>query len=1211
MVGAERWDGDSEIYLTFAADDGRGVTSCKADLNQNPPITNVLSVTPGQDTDSAGVEGFNTYYVQCFDAAGNASRVQSDTISIDLTAPTIDSFIAEGATSCSGSSCPASVTITSGDPDLAWTTSDAGSGVARVEVWRATGVCTSGTLSWTQLTSASPEDGSYSDPGLGSNTYCYGIHVVDAVGHCRNEDGTLCSPGGGVKQTAKGQIQVTIDRPCEPSWPEDGLHERYTCNLNNSANIHWAWNPGTLPGTTYELVIDDTSNFSSPIFSTPLTTTSLSYTTSNVANKTRYYGRVRSNFPITTQFKDTFTTGSSHVLSATTLNANDGDVFASGYGWIELSQSGSADLRVNSGDFLEGDSSCNASEGSLYRWKLDPDGTQVISSADYEVSVIQRDGDSNNDYSYLIARAQDGTTFYAFRWNRSNGQLYRVTPTNVWTALGSKVSGSGANLDDGRRVSLRVQGLDPVTLSVYNDSSLLVTVDDTGANRITAPGWAGVGIGRLPGIGSGGCGTQKLDDFEVQVAGMCGMRSEWSETREVPVSCGFTADFQYCRPNIADDPNTVSFVSRITEGVDPISYAWTFGDGGTSSAQHPDHTFGSGSVGWWNDQWTRRRRITFNNSSGVSLTNFPVLIKLHSDRITYGEVKNGGADIRFVDSGTSAGGPVLPHEIESWNSNGDSYVWVNVPQIDAGSSDSIWMYYGNSNAGDFQQPSLVWDSATFNLVHHVAEQTGVHMDSTGKGNNSSEVTVAQQGSSTALVGRSDMFSGSHRVQIPDASMLDIVDGQAFTLEAVFRKTSNDSGFIVGKKDPPISGGYQLAFENTSGFISSRIVGGASMHIVCSSVNLNDNQWHYVALRYSSNDVGAIFVDGALCASQSNPSIGSLANAAPMVIGEEGDYNDPVPGGYHFVGYIDEIRFSSTARTSQWIEMQNKSLKDAPSDPFISVDAVDEVYTPSSTGPYTIRLRARDAFLKEATHEAVNVDIASVPSCEFLFTNVTAPDCGYTALEWNQTPAALDYDVIRKKFSPLPETAYSDISSPSISADPDMITNPNGSCSESANKCSFTDTSVERLTSYRYYIQANAGTKTYVNSTSNPACSSNGGTSICPLEVTVPNCKVTGVTNGQRQCGSINVTWNTLSSASSYRLYRSLSSTAALDTYEEIASSVPQSSGATVTFTDSHIIPGITYYYYVVPRFASGPDGEPSDVMGASSFCYRGPLWEER
>jgi len=103
-----------------------------------------------------------------------------------------------------------------------------------------------------------------------------------------------------------------------------------------------------------------------------------------------------------------------------------------------------------------------------------------------------------------------------------------------------------------------------------------------------------------------------------------------------------------------------------------------------------------------------RRRIRFDNSTQLTnLVGFPVLVALNAGNVDYAKTQNAGQDLRFTD----ADGTLLPHQIEIWDEAGTSYVWVRVPQIDAGSTvDSIFMYYGNPGAPDGQSPAAVWDS---------------------------------------------------------------------------------------------------------------------------------------------------------------------------------------------------------------------------------------------------------------------------------------------------------------------------------------------------------------------------------------------------------------------------------------------------------------------------------------------------------------------
>ena len=126
-------------------------------------------------------------------------------------------------------------------------------------------------------------------------------------------------------------------------------------------------------------------------------------------------------------------------------------------------------------------------------------------------------------------------------------------------------------------------------------------------------------------------------------------------------------------------------------------------------------------IGWWDTDWTRRRQITFNNTNvggfapAETLSNFPVLLVLNGTNIDYSLTQDDGGDLRFFD----ADGTPLAYEVERWDESGSSYVWVKVPQIDIGATDSITMYYGNAAIADGEDPSTVWAGTGYRSVYHL------------------------------------------------------------------------------------------------------------------------------------------------------------------------------------------------------------------------------------------------------------------------------------------------------------------------------------------------------------------------------------------------------------------------------------------------------------------------------------------------------------
>ena len=163
-------------------------------------------------------------------------------------------------------------------------------------------------------------------------------------------------------------------------------------------------------------------------------------------------------------------------------------------------------------------------------------------------------------------------------------------------------------------------------------------------------------------------------------------------------------------------------------------------------------------VGWWDTDWTRRQQITFNNTNvggfapAETLSNFPVLLVLDSTKVDYTLTQDDGGDLRFFD----ADGTPLAYEIERWDEAGNSYVWVKVPQIDIGATDSIPMYYGNAAVADGEDPSAVWAGTGYRSVYHLDDAGPTVEDATSTNYDGS----AMNGATAASLARSASHTDS-------------------------------------------------------------------------------------------------------------------------------------------------------------------------------------------------------------------------------------------------------------------------------------------------------------------------------------------------------------------------------------------------------------------------------------------------------------------
>ncbi len=137
-------------------------------------------------------------------------------------------------------------------------------------------------------------------------------------------------------------------------------------------------------------------------------------------------------------------------------------------------------------------------------------------------------------------------------------------------------------------------------------------------------------------------------------------------------------------------------------------------------------------------------------SANASLEDFPVLVRLSSDirdfsyddfekaELQEGETVPSSLDILFVDRG----GTILPYEIQVWNPDGVSLVWVKVPALTQ--STYITCYIGNADATAVNTPASTWS----------AYAGAWHFDEVGEGGTSAD------SSATALTGTCYSVSAS-------------------------------------------------------------------------------------------------------------------------------------------------------------------------------------------------------------------------------------------------------------------------------------------------------------------------------------------------------------------------------------------------------------------------------------------------------------------
>ncbi len=314
---------------------------------------------------------------------------------------------------------------------------------------------------------------------------------------------------------------------------------------------------------------------------------------------------------------------------------------------------------------------------------------------------------------------------------------------------------------------------------------------------------------------------------------------------------------------------------------------------------------------WMSQNADSRQAISIRNDTKEAFSNAPVLIRLEqvpSDKLEF----------------YSANGELLPHEIEHFDQNSITSVWVKVPRIDAYSAEMIWVYYGNPNAA--YQPNGVWNQ-DYEVVEHFAAGAAdgdVRMDSTGK--NAAVVTgafstaVDAEGATSAKLQHTKLQYtnvGNDNLEISCSAIVSLTPedlesmpdsmGGLITKRLTETHPFNTMNMAINKNGPAIN------VENY-GNRNEGLAGEASANHASAGIPA-DGKPHLVTM-WRSGDTVTIFVDGKIKSEAFAVFESPLffCRDIPLTIGA---YSDIDRVAAPFVGTIYEAQVSGNGISEWW------------------------------------------------------------------------------------------------------------------------------------------------------------------------------------------------------------------------------------------------------------------------------------------------------
>lgn len=310
--------------------------------------------------------------------------------------------------------------------------------------------------------------------------------------------------------------------------------------------------------------------------------------------------------------------------------------------------------------------------------------------------------------------------------------------------------------------------------------------------------------------------------------------------------------------------------------------------------------------------WTYRLEIRFAGyTRPETLTNFPALVVLSPD-ITgfhYADFASpDGADLRFSRADWKT---ELNYEIEQWNTNGASYVWVQIPSL-VDSNTIIRAFWGKPGvtAPDYTTNGFVWDPDYMGIWHlnDTPDNTaGGIRNSVSNPAHASSYNMEPADLVPGVSGNALDFDGVNEYARATLSAVGLTRLTVSFWAQPDQNTSGQRGLFQWADVISSTGPFFLYVKNTSS-TNTRLYVDGSYRI---TYPIPNQAWSHVAVTLDSSNLWTVWIDGAQAGTWQDDA-SHMNQAKGTVVWFANGYN-----GY-FDGKLDEIRISGVARSADWI-----------------------------------------------------------------------------------------------------------------------------------------------------------------------------------------------------------------------------------------------------------------------------------------------------
>ncbi|MCQ2394667.1 MAG: hypothetical protein MJ249_10305 [Kiritimatiellae bacterium] len=289
----------------------------------------------------------------------------------------------------------------------------------------------------------------------------------------------------------------------------------------------------------------------------------------------------------------------------------------------------------------------------------------------------------------------------------------------------------------------------------------------------------------------------------------------------------------------------------------------------------------------------------------VAPEGIPVLVRISESRISGFRYASScftdGRDIFFATD--RSGANVIPHEIDTWNPDGESLVWVKMPRAEPG--QSIYMLWGG--VGKVVDPTLVWSA--YAAVWHMNDGLA---DATGKGHDA----IRKAGSSENEGGVLGVCQKNGNLSAPSV-FGSLTDASKVTVSGWFIEKETVVRRLISTKTAATDDGLELIHQGDAKNLMMRGSGSTRQITFTMKTGLTDGNWKNYAAVFDGT-TGKLYGNGSLKTSGTVSAV--VASDGNIGLGGFGGSN-PDSGGTIGDGLFDECRVYDGVAPAGWLKVE--------------------------------------------------------------------------------------------------------------------------------------------------------------------------------------------------------------------------------------------------------------------------------------------------